>query len=231
MIYLTGDTHGDFKRIKQFCKEQQTSKENDLLIIMGDAGINYYGNTKGDIKLKRTLRNLPIQFFIIRGNHENNPENIPTYTYKEFAGNVVLYEPEFPNLMFALDGRVYRLQDKTIWVMGGAYSVDKIYRLTQGWKWFSDEQPSDTHKLIGLVNLQLRDWKVDYVMTHTCPYNYIPRETFLPFIEQDTVDNTTEKWLQQIEDKIDYLIWFCGHYHTDKWDNKIRFLFKDIIEL
>jgi len=230
MIYLTGDTHGDFKRIKQFCKEQQTSKENDLLIIMGDAGINYYGNTKGDIKLKRTLRNLPIQFFIIRGNHENNPENIPTYTYKEFAGNVVLYEPEFPNLMFALDGRVYKLQDKTIWVMGGAYSADKIYRLTQGWKWFSDEQPSDTHKLIGLENLQLRDWKVDYVMTHTCPYNYIPRETFLPFIEQDTVDNTTEKWLQQIEDKIDYLIWFCGHYHIDKWDNKIRFLFNDIIE-
>lgn len=32
---------------------------------------------------------------------------------------------------------------KTI-VIGGAYSVDKFYRLSKGYNWFEDEQPSDS---------------------------------------------------------------------------------------
>ena len=43
MIYITGDTHGNFQRIKEFCQEQQTTT-NDYLIILGDAGINYFGD-------------------------------------------------------------------------------------------------------------------------------------------------------------------------------------------
>ena len=44
-IYLTGDTHREFHRIKQFCEEYETTTE-DILIILGDAGINYYCNYK-----------------------------------------------------------------------------------------------------------------------------------------------------------------------------------------
>ena len=39
MIYLTGDMHGDFERIEDFCSLEYTTKE-DVLIILGDAGIN-----------------------------------------------------------------------------------------------------------------------------------------------------------------------------------------------
>ena len=42
MIYITGDTHGDFRNVARFCEKMQTSKD-DVLIILGDAGINYYG--------------------------------------------------------------------------------------------------------------------------------------------------------------------------------------------
>ena len=38
-IYLTGDTHGRFERIACFCKDNGTAPD-DLLIILGDAGIN-----------------------------------------------------------------------------------------------------------------------------------------------------------------------------------------------
>jgi len=41
MIYLTGDIHGDFSRIEQFCEENETTKE-DVRIILGDAGINFF---------------------------------------------------------------------------------------------------------------------------------------------------------------------------------------------
>ena len=35
MIYITGDTHARFDRVELFCKENNTSKE-DILIILGD---------------------------------------------------------------------------------------------------------------------------------------------------------------------------------------------------
>lgn len=54
MIYITGDTHRDFNRIKEFCKKLNTTKD-DIMIILGDAGINYYGNENGDVKLKKCL--------------------------------------------------------------------------------------------------------------------------------------------------------------------------------
>ena len=40
MIYLTGDTHGDFDRIIHFCEKMQTTRA-DVMIILGDAGFNY----------------------------------------------------------------------------------------------------------------------------------------------------------------------------------------------
>ena len=40
-IYITGDTHREFDRIRYFCEKNKTTK-NDIIIILGDAGINYY---------------------------------------------------------------------------------------------------------------------------------------------------------------------------------------------
>lgn len=42
MIYITRDTHGDFDRLIRFCSRFQTTRE-DTMIILGDAGFNYYG--------------------------------------------------------------------------------------------------------------------------------------------------------------------------------------------
>ena len=49
MIYITGDTHGKFERIEQFCGKFKTSRE-DVLIILGDAGINFFGWVKDHVK-------------------------------------------------------------------------------------------------------------------------------------------------------------------------------------
>lgn len=49
MIYITGDTHREFSRI---CNLDR--KDDDLLIILGDAGINYYLDER-DIELKEYL--------------------------------------------------------------------------------------------------------------------------------------------------------------------------------
>ena len=44
-IYLTGDTHGRFERIISFCERQQVQPESSF-IILGDVGLNYYGDRR-----------------------------------------------------------------------------------------------------------------------------------------------------------------------------------------
>lgn len=70
--------------------------------------------------------------------------------------------------------------------------------------------------------------KVDVVFSHTCPAKYIPTECFLSGIDQSRVDNSTEEWLDTIEDKIEYEAWYLGHWHTDKRIDKMHFLFHDV---
>ena len=56
---------------------------------------------------------------------------------------------------------------------------------------------------------------------------WLLKEVFLPFIDQSTVDASTEHWLDKIEDSLDYKAWFCGHWHVNKRIDKMHFLFHD----
>jgi 3-oxoacid CoA-transferase subunit A len=53
---------------------------------------------------------------------------------------------------------------------------------------------------------------------------------FLSGINQSTVDNSTEYFLDEIEKITNYKVWYCGHYHTDKKIDKIIFMFHEIEE-
>ena len=229
MFYITGDTHRDFERIELFCMENNTTKE-DVLIVLGDVGINYFGGIK-DWSLKHHLNKLPIILFCIQRNHEQRPFNIETYEEVEMFGAKVYFEKEFDNLVFAKDGEIYNFNGLETTVIGGAYSIDKFYRIMNNLHWFKDEQPSDKIKKYVEKQLKNRKWKIDLVLSHTCPFNYRPIEAFLGIRNQNIVDTSTEKWLQTIEDKLEYEKWYCGHFHIEKTDRRIRFLFNDIIEL
>lgn len=227
-FYITGDTHGNFNRIDYFCQRFETSKE-DILCILGDAGINYYLNKK-DYMLKQVLQDMPITFFCIHGNHEERPFNISTYITKKWNGGIVYYEEEFPNILFAKDGEIYNINGKSILVIGGAYSVDKEYRLLKGWSWFKDEQPNK--EIVKYIEKQITKQRhFDIVLTHTCPIETEPRHMFLPFIDQSKVDKTTELLLQRIADWITFDNWYFGHFHGH-WDNgKYHMLFEDYVEV
>ncbi len=44
------------------------------------------------------------------------------------------------------------------------------------------------------------DNKIDIILSYTCPYKYLPREIFLEGVDQSTVDNSTEYFLDKIEE-------------------------------
>ena len=52
MIYVTGDTHGNFKWLVEFCKQSPHLTRDDVMIILGDAGFNYFGDVR-DIGTKK----------------------------------------------------------------------------------------------------------------------------------------------------------------------------------
>ena len=87
---------------------------------------------------------------------------------------MVYYEEEFPSILFAKDGEVYNLNGLKTIVMGGAYSIDKAYRLAYGYGWWEDEQPSDEIKKYVEEQLEREAWDVDVVLSHTTPLKYEP---------------------------------------------------------
>lgn len=229
MIYLTGDTHGQFRRLEIFNKQNPGLTENDLMIILGDAGFNYFGDERDTIK-KKWVAELPFQILCIHGNHEMRPLSARAYEEYQWNGGIVYRQRMYSNILFAKDGEVFDLGGRKAIAIGGAYSVDKQYRLTFGYHWFEDEQPSPQIKKAVDSRLAQENWQIDAVLSHTCPARYMPTEVFLEGIDQSAVDNSTEEWLGKLEKKLDYKQWFCGHYHTQKTVDRLQFLYEDIIE-
>lgn len=224
MVYITGDIHGSLEPIYALFEKYSPSEE-DIVVILGDVGVNYTGTLR-DIGIKRAMNKLGSTFFCIHGNHENRPQNIATYKEKEWNGGRVMYEDDFPNILFPIDGDIFELEGKNCIVIGGAYSVDKFYRLRYGYKWWPDEQPSPEIK--EYVENQLAKREINVVFSHTCPSKYIPTECFLSGVDQSKVDNSTEEWMDTIEDKLEYEAWYLGHWHTDKRIDKMYFLFHGV---
>ena len=232
MFYLTGDTHRKFSRIKEFLKYDFFHTIDDVIIILGDVGINYYGDygKPNDYELKEELSKLKVTLFCIYGNHEKRPENINSYKEKEWRGGVVYWEPEFPNLIFAKDGEIYDFDGNRCIVIGGAHSIDKEYRIKDV-DWWADEQPSDKIKARVEERLAKENWKVDVVLSHTCPYKFMPNHALMPDDWGFDFDNSTEHWLDTIKNRLTYNKWYCGHFHTNHTNGKMTFISYDFIEL
>lgn len=229
-VFIGGDIHGEVSKIKKFCEMEQTTTE-DILILLGDVGLNYTLD-KYDKMFKEYISKLPITILCIHGNHEERPANIGSYlikSYEDFGCNCWV-EENYPNIIFPFDGKM-TIKNKTFLVMGGAYSVDKYYRLLSFKKWFKSEQMSEETKnyIRRLVSSQ-KDY--DYVLTHTAPVSEEPTYLFLAGIDQDSVEKDMEIFLEEIKNKINFKHWYFGHYHDDKnFKPKFTILYNNFINL
>lgn len=248
-IYVMGDIHGRFQPVRDFwlrAKLQQKmsdSREDNVLILLGDAGLNYFFNHR-DEQVKEKLGNYPFTYFVVRGNHEERPSNCMAkepdkWEIEEFWGGIVYVEKEFPYIKYADDGpAIYNipyivtpceLRDddengdiqwndlvdyyKTL-VLPGAYSVDKQYRLSMGYSWFEDEQMSMPEREYAWDLIGRNEHQFDLILSHTCPCIFEPTDLFLPMVDQSTVDKDMERFLGAVEYAVDYTAWMWGHYHA-----------------
>ncbi len=224
-IVLTGDIHGDVDRIENYCMEHGLT-EKTLIVILGDVGLNYYGYLRDKAK-KQIANSLGPIILCIQGNHEMSPKTLAYYKEVEWNNGIVYIEDEYPNLLFAKNGEVYHIGSIKWAVIGGAYSVDKWYRLAHNMGWWSEEQLSDEEKRYVEGNLSRHDWTVDYVLSHTVPEKYIPTEAFLEEIDQSRVDRSMERWLNTIDERLTYQNWFAGHFHCTKKVERLEIMYEN----
>ena len=78
MVLYTGDIHGDVTGIVHAI-HRFSLRQDDVVVILGDVGLNYYGNDRGDLKRKKQLNAKGVPILCIHGNHEQRPATIDTY--------------------------------------------------------------------------------------------------------------------------------------------------------
>lgn len=219
---ITGDTHGQVeRRVYQILHNMDGIVPGETaVIILGDAGINFYLN-KTDRKNKKQISALGLRVYCVRGNHEARPSNIDKMILvaDPDVGGKVYMEEEFPLIRYFVDGGEYTIADKKTLVVGGAYSVDKYYRLSRakggGFSgWFEDEQLSAIE--MEEIQKNVAGKRYDLVLTHTAPITWEPTDLFLRGIDQSSVDKTMEHWLKELALSITWGHWLFGHYHADR---------------
>ena len=210
--YVTGDIHGNFEN---YLFATRNLSPGDTVILLGDSGLNFYLNIE-DMVLKNQINESGFITYCIRGNHDARPQNIDSMNkiYKKDIQNYVYMENEFPNIFYLIDGLTYKFNEYTALILGGAYSIDKWYRVMRNWTWYEDEQLSPEE--MTQIEKDCSGKNFDFVLSHTCPLSWQPQDLFLSSVKQLEVDNRMETWMENFKDKINWKYWLFGHYHDDR---------------
>ena len=252
MIYITGDTHGDFTRFsnKKLRKQGMELTEEDYVIVCGDFGLCWAKNATFDYDCKNFAEKR-YTILWVQGNHENY-DMIAEYPIEKWHGGNVRHIVR-DKVILLERGQVFELEGKKFFTFGGASShdvqggildrndcdfdyerrkaidSDLPFRIVHE-SWWKEELPSVEEMEEGRRNLAEHDFCVDYVITHCCATEVQngldrgPGHVLIPDVLTD--------YLQEIEERLQYKHWYFGHYHMDvNVDNKHTLLYHGLVEL
>ena len=256
MIYMTGDTHGEFRRFswRNFPQQGEMSKE-DYVVIAGDFGGVWFGkddveNLKSERYQLDELNDRSFTTLFIPGNHENYAR-LMSDEFPQMRWHGGLVKQIRPSVLMLMRGEMFELDGVRIFAFGGAKSHDvqdgildgtdpywreKARRLRErkkfcfrikGVSWWEEELPSEEEMQHGLDTLDQNGWKCDYVITHCAPTS----TQCLMGMGEDRRDALTD-YLDEIRARLDYRNWYFGHYHANLQINREeRMLYEEIIRI
>ena len=219
MIYLTGDTHGDWDR---FLDERLADRlgAGDILIVCGDFGYIWACEGHDDFAIRveakhlDDLAKLPYRILFVDGNHEN-------FARLEAFPEVTLYGDKAhkirENIYHLQRGGVYEIEGKRFFCFGGAASVDKWMRVPNR-SWWARELPDKADFARAEKSIARCGGSLDYILTHTAPVEIIQELGFQAFGAED-VELTS--YLSYVMHHCDFKKWFFGHFHVDR---ELRFV-------
>lgn len=217
MIYITGDTHGEQARFyNEMLLPNGRLGEKDYLIVCGDFGY-IFSDDSSEAFFLDSLERVPYTILFVDGNHENFPA-LFSYPEMEWHGGCVHRIRK--NVFHLMRGEIFEIDGSTFFVMGGAYSIDRYMR-SEGVSWWPEELPCELEYKRAVASLKEKDFKVDYILTHTMPREMILRYGKNP----DMHDMELTGFLEWIMYEVEYRHWFCGHWHDDRdLDDKFTIL-------
>ena len=248
MIFITGDTHGDWMsrlKVESFPEQKEMTKD-DYVIILGDFGI--WDDSKREKYNLDWLEDRPFTTLFVSGNHENYDilDNLPI---EEWHGGKVNFIR--PSVIHLTRGQVFNIEDKAFFAFGGASSHDisagilepddplfkekkrlldkdpfALYRINHV-SWWQRELPNEEEMDNGYENLERNNGCVDYIITHSPPASVIAL-LGQGLYEQDKLT----QYLENIRVHTEYKRHFMGHMHLNKAINdKDIILYEQIIRI
>ncbi len=255
MIYITGDCHGNYQR---FTKYQRTKLpfllgEDDYVIVCGDLGLLWAKDKEFEYN-RKWLSSLPFTLLWVQGNHENY-NMIAEYPVEMWHGGKARHIAK-DKIILLERGQIFDIEGKTFFTFGGASSHDvqggildrtspdfrknKRRAILSGLpfrirneSWWEQELPADTEMQEGRHNLSRAGYSVDYVISHCLSSDMQDKlESYYGggpgLYERDILTD----YFEDLEGKLQYQVWFCGHYHVNlRLDEKHMILYKDIVSL
>ena len=229
MIYLTGDTHIpiDIDKLsrKSFPEQNQLTRD-DFIIVLGDFGLLW----RKDKTYRYWLDILSAKRYtllFVDGNHENF-DWLNSLPVESWHGGRVHRISE--NIRHLMRGEVFEIDGSTFFTLGGAVSHDRIYR-TEGISWWPQEVPSKAEIDHAIDTLARHGNQVDYVLTHTCPFDALPEVRLRVNSWDEYANHSVEKNLQAINDTIQYTDWYFGHWHMDFNYNPYHAMYNRVLRL
>ena len=221
MIFLTGDTHGDYD-IRKLGSDKFPAgtllEKKDYVIILGDFGLVWKHQLhRSEMYWLDWLDNKPWTTLVVPGNHENW-DRIYTLPQVDMFGSKV-YKVSETVFMFKR-GEVYNIDGQKFFVMGGAYSIDKPHRV-KGHTWWEREEPTHAEYEHGFQMLDQNDWKVDYILGHTCPDSigdlYL---TVNGYSKEYMGMCSVQRFFEEVVYKTEFKRFYFGHWHDD-WEVEV----------
>jgi predicted phosphodiesterase len=211
MVRFAGDWHGDRDHATQIIKGA-AALDIETVIQLGDWG--YWAHTREGSTYPKYVNKYAalkgVRVIWLDGNHENHPHLWETYPVGDdgFAhmGSNLLYSPR---------GNTFTISNTRFLTVGGAYSVDRSWRVP-GKSWWATEMINDDE-----MRKAMSVGKVDVLLSHDAPEGVdIPcmRADDKMFF-QETVENRDR--LRQIAEAVQPNIVFHGHYH-ERYSSSFR---------
>lgn len=226
MIFITGDLHGhhDIHKFSMNCFTMQNElTRSDYVIICGDFGLRWCDSAEERYWLK-WLDEKTWTTLWIDGNHESF-DMLKDYPIEEWKGGKV--QKITDNIFHLCRGSLFEIDGKRIFAFGGAESHDKQYRKLGDTLW-EEELPNEEEMEHGRQVLESANWDADIMITHSLP-SRIQEDLFSDMHYQK---NRLTDFFDELEEKVDFKLWFSGHYHQSGWyDKKHILIYNDIVKL
>ncbi len=236
-IFVTGDVHGYLDIDKLVVFEQNmgdTLTRNDYMIVLGDFGLPFcpadldeYKDGVGEYYYWiNWLENQKYTTLFIDGNHDFHSWWAQQPVIEMFGGKVQVH-PHAPHVIHLMRGQVYNIDGKSFFTMGGAMSVDKVYRI-EGYSWWKEEMPSKEEYEEAMANLDKVHFNVDYVLTHCCGTQLLQR---LYSMHPNPDELTQFFWHLEKDFGLEFKHWYFGHHHTDTTIGNHTCLYNKVVRI